>query len=250
MDDVALRSTESLASSWRTKLTNSVQSLWSGKFWSGEAPAPVTSDGFSLVNVQDGKPVVTDTILAFPKPKSAVIPDEGFSLVNLQGGKAVVTDTVLAVAKPVVYPQEATLARSSEMEPLPAGAHWPSYLEDTYLHFFFVFESTFLSYPLTHVFLLIIALVFQGHFSVFTHLCRSLYTIITFSVSFITLIFLCILGSYINLLYVIWFEYTIFTLIGNLKVQKTYLFLPRLGRLYVFKSEPQVMVYIGLKTDW
>jgi hypothetical protein len=33
IDDVAVRSTESVAASWRTKLTDSVQSLWAGKLW-------------------------------------------------------------------------------------------------------------------------------------------------------------------------------------------------------------------------
>jgi len=241
-DDVAICSTKSGVASWRTKLTDSVQSLWSGKLWSREAP--IANDGFSLVELREGRAVMTEEVQLVPKPNNINLVSEGFTFVDVREGRAIITEHVQNV------PQEATLARSSQMEPLPDGAHCPSYLEDTNLHFFFVFESTFLSYPLTHVFLLIIALFYQSRLYVFINFYESLYTIITFSLSFIAQIFLCILGNYINLFYAIWFEYTIFTFTGNLKFQKMYLFLPRLERSYVFRSEPHVMVYIGLKTDW
>jgi len=149
-------------------------------------------------DVREGRAIITEHVQSVPQDDILArgVPFPPY-VRDVREGRAIITEHVQNV------PQEATLARSSQMEPLPDGAHCPSYLEDTNLHFFFVFESTFLSYPFTHVFLLIIALFSQSRLYVFINFYESLYTIITLSLSFIAQIFLCILGNYINLFYAI-----------------------------------------------
>jgi hypothetical protein len=196
-------------------------------------------------DVREGKAIITEHVQSVPQEDilSRGVPFPAY-VRDVREGKAIITEHVQSV------PQEATLARSSEMEPLPERVYCPSYLEEMNLHFFYYFESTLLSYTFAHVFLLIIALLSQRRFYVFINLYRSLYAIISFSLSFIAQIFLCTLGNYINLFYMIWFEYSMFTFTGNLKFQKTYLFLPQLGKSTIFITNSNIIIYISLGNDW
>jgi len=205
----------------------------------------IVSEGFTRVDIKDGRAIITEHVQSVPQEDILArgVPFPPY-LRDVREGRAVVVEHVQSV------PQEATVPRSSGMEPLPERVYCPSYLEEMNLHFFYYFESTSLSYTFAHVFLLIIALLSQGRFYVFINLYVSLYSIISFSLRFIVQIFLCTLGNYINLFYMIWFEYSMFTFTGNLKFQKTYLFLPQLGKSTIFSTNSNIIIYISLGNDW